>query len=389
MREGYLVRSNKAVAFLQTVDRLLRICLPRKKRIAAPSNPKRILVSNWAHLGDVITSLPALRALRQQFPGAEIDLIVGKGSHIVLEGSGLYDRLYTIDHFVLNRSNEGRVAKWRTYLKGKKAFLAAAKSRRYDVAIDLYAYFPPASPLFWQAEIPVRCGFTSGGFGPALTHPVAWSYRNRHISQYGRDLIVTLWPKLDASIKHLASFYPIDHSFEPPMRSAPHHPYVVVHMGAGQSWREWPEASWAELVRLWGSKAPFLVFCGTGEREKARAHRVAQHSPTGRTSFFIDRPWKEFMSLLAGAAGVVCLESSASHAAAALSIPTVAIYSGANEHDLWGPHNPAATLVCSPTGCAPCHRAGCDSMACVKDVSPGDVLAAINAMMATTQRGVS
>ena len=102
MRYGYLVRSNKALLTLLAIDSALRLAR-HPRRTAVCASPKRILVSNWAHIGDVVTSLPTLRSIRENFPDAEIGLLVGRGSRLVVEGSGLYDNLHIIDHFVLNR----------------------------------------------------------------------------------------------------------------------------------------------------------------------------------------------------------------------------------------------------------------------------------------------
>jgi ADP-heptose:LPS heptosyltransferase len=381
MRNGYLVRSTRAVALLGTVDRILRLCLPRSEA-AAPREPRRILVSNWAHIGDVIVSLPALRALRERFPDAKIDVVVARGSRVALEGSGLYDRLYCIDHFVLNRSNRSRWSKIKTYLEDRRQFLAAARLEQYDVGIDLYAHFPPASPLFRQIGIPIRCGFTSGGFGPLLTHPVDWSYRERPITQLSGDLIEALWPDLAQAIGRLAPHHPPGPRPTLPDDLVPPDPrYVVVHIGTGARAREWPEARWCSLIEMWGADAPLLVFCGTGPREAERARRIAEHSPSGRTMLFLDRKWEEFVALVAGAAGLICLESSAGHVGARFLIPTVAIYTGINEHRLWGPDNPNARTLSAPTGCAPCHRSDCESMACVRGVTPEEVLKALRPAM--------
>ena len=308
MRDGYLVRSNKAVTFLRAVDALLRVCVRTTSRATPSAEPKRILIANWAHLGDVITSLPTLRAIRLNFPSALIDLLVGSGSRVVLENSGLYDNLYEVDHFVLNRSGKGLIAKLLIYLNGKRKFLAAARSKKYDLAIDLYQYFPPASPLFWQAGASVRCGFTSGGFGPLLTHPVRWSFQDKPIGQYGQDLIAELWPELGKSIGRLDPFYPYDpHRIIHSPSVRPEGSYVIVHMGVGQTWREWPEKNWCDLIQIWGIYAPLLVFCGTGAREEERARRVARCSSNGNVMLCFGLSWPEFVALMAGAAGLVCL----------------------------------------------------------------------------------
>jgi ADP-heptose:LPS heptosyltransferase len=377
-RSGYLVRSNKAVGILKTGDAILRACLPRPKHTAALAQPKRIVVANWAHLGDVLTSLSTLRFIRESFPDCKLDLVVGRGSQVAVEGSNLFDRLHTVDHFLLNRSKKSRADKFKIYREDRERFLAKAATEKYEIGIDLYPYFPPASPLFWKAGIPTRCGFTSGGFGSLLSHPVRWSFENKPIGQYGCNLISALWPDLGAGIGHLAPYYPEEQRRKLPGHLAPPDPnYVIMHIGSGAPSREWPEHNWYEVIKRWPREAPLLVFCGTGPAEEARARRIAGHCAEGRSFLFVNQSWRDYAALLAAAAGIVCLESSASHLAAALSIPTVAIYTGTNDRRLWGPDNPDAIVLVSPTACAPCHRYGCDSMACIRGVTPDDVMEAI------------
>ena len=47
-------------------------------------NPRNILVIDFGQLGDVVMSLPALRAVREKFPMARITVAVGKpGGEII------------------------------------------------------------------------------------------------------------------------------------------------------------------------------------------------------------------------------------------------------------------------------------------------------------------
>ncbi len=389
MRHGYLVRSNKAVAFLWAADLLSRLVGQGGRSGAAPDRPQRILLANWAHIGDVLTSLPTIGAVRELFPSARIDLLLSRVGRAAVASSGPHDAIHTVDHFVLSRAAQSRAAKVQTYLEDRRRFLAAAAAVRYDVAIDLYPHFPPAAPLFRRAGIPVRGGFTSGGFGPLLTHPVRWQYQDKPIGQYGRDLIVALWPALAPSLPSLLRYRPALAAADDEGPGGgpgggdtvrPSAPYVVIHTGAGAPFKEWPEQHWNELMALWREEAPLLVFCGKGAAEAMRARRIAGHAAQGRAMLFLDRSWADFTRLLAGASGLVCLESSAAHLAAAFSLPTVAIYSGTNELRLWGPDNDRARILSAPTGCAPCHR-GCAAMACVRGVTPAEVLDAIRAVM--------
>lgn len=384
MRKGYLVSSTRAVTFLRTVDTLLYLF---SRRVAqAPDRPKRILVANWAHLGDMLLSLPTFAALRRQFPDAKIDLLTSRSANLIASGSGLFDQIHLVDHFLLNRSGIGRIAKLRVYLSDRKRFLKMARARNYDVAIDLYSYFPPAAPLFWRCGIPVRCGFTSGGFGPLLTHPTKWLYQEKPLSRYGRDLLAMLWPRTTEEVSAFRACYPGHRNFLPgdPTLSAAGqaetHSYIVVHPGSGALSREWPEEKWAELLLALDRTQYQIVLCGVGPRETARVRRLSATDETN-IQLFLDRSWHEFVSLVAGARAVICLDSSASHLAAAFAIPTVAIFTGTNDHMLWGPDNIRARVISAPTACAPCHRPGCDAMACVRNVTSRMVLDSLESVI--------
>src|SRR3977135_1299476 len=54
-------------------------------------DPRNILVIDFGQLGDVVLSLPALRAIREKFPRARITVAVGKPGAEVVELSGYVD----------------------------------------------------------------------------------------------------------------------------------------------------------------------------------------------------------------------------------------------------------------------------------------------------------
>jgi ADP-heptose:LPS heptosyltransferase len=381
MRGRYLVRSLKAVAFLRLVDAVTGLIAPRRPSPKAPETPARILVCNWAHLGDVLLVLPALRTLREMFPHARIDLLIGSWAVAVVEGTGLYDELHLVDHVLLNRAKIGRIEKLRRYLAGRRAFLHACSARNYDVAINLYFYFPSAIPLLWRAGIPIRAGFTSAGYGALLTHAVEWVFRDRPIVAFPADIIDRLWPTRHMAIDGLHPCYP---GYPRPCQDEGQNsvptPYVLVHTGAGKVWKEWPEENWLAVIQGLREEAATLVLSGVGVREKDRARRLA--AAHDRAVLFIDRPWSEFVSVTAAASCVICVDSSATHIAAAFRVPTVVIYPGTNDVALWGPPNPNARVLTAPTGCAPCHRSGCAAMACLRDVTPRDVLTQVKDLLA-------
>ncbi|MCA1850031.1 MAG: hypothetical protein LC672_02980, partial [Acidobacteria bacterium] len=63
--------------------------------------PFNILVIDFGQLGDVVLSLPALRAIRQRFPQSRITVTTGKSCAAVVELSGYADAVMPVDRVAL------------------------------------------------------------------------------------------------------------------------------------------------------------------------------------------------------------------------------------------------------------------------------------------------
>lgn len=377
MRGRYLIRNPRSARIIGAVDAGLALWRLGRRPPSVPERPRRILVADWAHLGNVLLGLPMLRVLRASFPGAEIGFLTGSWSRFVIEGTGLYDHLHLADHFIMSRAPLDRLAKIRRYAAMRRRALAELRTVGYDVAIDLSCHFPPVSPVFYAAGIAVRAGFTSGGFGPLLTHPVAFAHASRPISDYPRDLLRALWPGLPVASDALAPCYPSHPRGKLPARLMTR-PYIALHLGSGAPHREWPEESWAATAAALAADGHSLVLAGSGAREAERVRRVAAVVPPTAATIFVDQSWPDYVAMIAHAAHVICLESSSAHVAASFKVPTTAIYPGLNDPVQWGPFNPRARVLTMPVGCAPCYRrAGCEAMACIRGVTPEMVVAAV------------
>src|SRR5215211_5719778 len=64
-------------------------------------DPRNILVIDFGQLGDVVLSLPALRAIRERFPQARITVAVGKPGTAIVELSGYADATLVVDRVAL------------------------------------------------------------------------------------------------------------------------------------------------------------------------------------------------------------------------------------------------------------------------------------------------
>lgn len=377
LRGRYLVRNPLLVGALGVVDGLLAAGTRRLRAPDPPvTAPRRVLLSVGGHLGDAVIASSVLPLLRTVWPGAEVGILTGSWSRAVFHGHPGVRRVHTLDHWKLDRSGAGPLGRLRRYAATRRQALREITEVGYDVAVELYPFFPNAIPLLRQAAIPVRAGYVSGGFGALLTHPLSWTDSDRHVAEHHRDLLSALDPRFARAAELRCSLPPRHPASAPPAGLAPGG-YLVLHMGAGLALKEWPREKWASLVERLLAEGHTLVFTGKGEGQAEAADRVI--GGRERCHNLCDRlGWGEFVGTLAEARLVVTVDSVAGHLAAAADTPTVVLTSGMNRIAQWRPLGDAALPVSHPVPCAPCHRSrGCPAMTCVREISVEEVLDAV------------
>lgn len=382
-------RRLKVLAFT-TINNMFRVWVGMIEHGSRPApltkdSVKRLLICNGAHLGDIVTVLSVIPAVRANYPDAEIGLVIGSWTLPLVEGHPDIAHIHTVDAWM--RHNRAPIAKWRKlrqYLTTRRKALRAIRAVGYDCAVDTYFYGEHSQVLMWQAGIPVRVAYDRRGFPALLTHSVPWRDQDRHVADYHLELLRKLpgsWPRaitqyvLPASSKEAAATVTTTLDDLGVALGS----YIVIHPGTGAVTREWPRTSWAQLITTLESADVRLVLTGVGARECETTNWLAHEAPSainlaGQLSF------SEFRALLAEAKAVVGVESLAVHLAAAAGVPTVAIWSGITRPAQWAPLGDNVHVVRSPLDCAPCLRPnGCSSMACLNGLAVPTVAAAVQA----------
>ena len=95
---------------LRLIDFFLRIIHFRfREPPSIPSHPKKILLSNLAHFGDVVIATTVLPILSSRFPGVKIAFLGGsKVAPLVLEHHPLISKIHTYDHWVFELKKGAR-----------------------------------------------------------------------------------------------------------------------------------------------------------------------------------------------------------------------------------------------------------------------------------------
>ena len=362
-KRGYTLRREPWNTLLWSFDRASSILRPWGRTPAVPSEPRRILVSNTAHLGDVVNATAVISAIRSRYPQAEIGFLTSSWGRPIIENNREIKYIHTVDHFLLNRSRLSKWAKLRQHLLSSRRALQEIRKLEYTIAIDTYHYIQNSILLLWLARIPVRIAYTSGGFGPLLTHPIKWVSQNKQIVEYHLDLLEPLG--LSPSARRMA--YP---NVVVPQVDTPGLPrdYLVLHPGTGASFREWQVDKWCALAEALRQSGHDIVLTGAGVHEVEINANIKRAVPSaidlsGRISF------GQFFRVIQEARLLVGVESLAGHLAAASATPSVLIYTGTSNAQ-WRPFGQQTEVVTWQVPCATCFRTnGCAEMECVRNVT--------------------
>ena len=363
----YLARNPVLATLLSLLDFLT---VPLKRRAKAFTSPRKILLSNLGHLGDVVIATSVLPVLKAAYPQAKIGFLVSSSSSQVVSNHPLVDEIHLLDHWKTNRAKKlSFFQKLKTYYRMRKHVLKEIKQEKYDLAIDLYFYFPNSIPLLWKAKIPRRVGFISGGFKNLLTDSVFFKNKNQYASEYYLELLKELpissacLSKLSVSLK------------EPVCENKRLLPlefwkkgYLIMHMGAGADLKKWPEERWKKLAGRLIEKGHFLVFTGKGEKEMASIFKITKNFSQA-ANLCNQLNFEELQFVVKKARGVVCTDSLIAHLAGAYNVPSVILFTGLNNYHHWTPPFAFSQPLTKKMDCLPCFkRKGCLEMSCLKDI---------------------
>jgi ADP-heptose:LPS heptosyltransferase len=367
MRDKYMVRRPLAVRLLKFID----ACLPRSKRPATIPLPKRILLSNLAHLGDVVIATSILPALKEAYPDVEIGFLCGSWSTEVLKDHPDIQYLHTIDRAAANRSGLSSFRKKAIHLK--TAFKAFREIRKinYDIAIDLYYYFGNSVAFLWLCGIPVRVGFTSAGCGPLLTHPVDRQDKNQHLSLYFLDLLKELSIN-NGNLK--SSLAPLSDEVKNSLREKlpqqiRDRGYLIFHMGTGHDLKCWEEEKWRGLAQHLSDEGFSIIFTGKGKKDRERIKRVMEDI-SNATSLCDQLSFQELCFLIKKTRLLISVDSVPQHIAAVYNTPLLLLFCGMNQQAEWMANHANAHFLMESVPCAPCYNPrGCASMQCIRGIS--------------------
>jgi heptosyltransferase-2 len=297
------------------------------------SEVRRLLVRapNW--VGDVALSLPALRDLRRAFPGARLSVLARPSV------ADLYGAVPEVDEII---PSEG--------LRADRDRVRGA----FDAAVLLPNSFGVAL-VVWGARIPERWGFATDGRGPLLTRAprVPAAIRGQSQVYYYRAMLDGLGldtaPPPDAALR-----CPGEWSARGRALLGSDGPWLGLNPGASfGTAKRWLPERYAAVGDLVSRRAGARVVLLGGRAERPLADEIAAGMESKPRVLTGETTLPELLGVLSGLAGMVTNDSGPMHLAAALGVPTVAVF-GSTDWRETAPFSARATVVREPVECAPC-----------------------------------
>jgi lipopolysaccharide heptosyltransferase II len=329
---------------------------------------------NLAHLGDVLMTTPAITALAERFPNAEIVMLVGPWGRPAIEH---HPKIHEVIEDRASWFDRGRGS---PYLVPSEFATLVRRLHKgdFDVAI-LFKSFFQENLVASLAGIPCRVGYGLYGGGFLHTSLVPFPWGAHTVEQH-----LALVKALGCTVRdaRLEVFPTADEQREAAALLDGPGTWIALHLGAGVPARQWPIERYARLAEELAARfAARIVLVGAKEDlpllERFRAlTSLAPAVAAGRLNVTATA------ALLSRCVAFVGNDSGPAHLAAAAGIPTVVVFSGTNDVAVWKPWGEHVVTLQEHPECAPCGLSMCARAdhACMTWISVERVLAAVAAV---------
>ncbi|MBA3295854.1 MAG: glycosyltransferase family 9 protein [Acidobacteria bacterium] len=354
-----------------------------------------VLLIRLRLIGDVVFTTPIPRALKRAFPGARVSYLVEQAAAPVVAHNPHID-----DVIVVGRTRGIRRALEDVKLAGR------LRKARYDTVVDLHGG-PRSSWLSLLSGAKQRIGYEIHGrswmYSRTVARPRALRARHSVVNQWDLLEAIDGWPgrpvdpggdavnmpadpRADAAIAHRLHAAGVGPDAE----------LVVAHVSAGNPFRRWPEAAFADVLATLARESVrrrVIVSSGPSDREAALRITAAVRQSLGdhgdRIVEFGEFDLAELRSLIARSRLFIGGDTGPLHIAATTATPIVGLYGptlAARSAPWRDPAIPTESLEVSGLPCRPCDQRVCvpGDFRCLTTLAPADVISAAHRALGWT-----
>ena len=333
----------------------------------------KLLVIKLRYLGDVLLCTPVLRALRQNYPHAQLVCLVNPGTEEILRGNPDIDEILLLP---------------RTVGLSQVRFFREIRSRGFDCVLDL-TDGDRSALITAMTGASMRIGFNHENRwrGALYSHCIRENPDSMHRIEYHGKALSILGvqgelepPQLCVSAKDEEAALRLLEEARLTSQG-----WVMIHPTARYWFKAWPPERFAELCDRLAQKPLSVILVGNhNDREVgAQIQRLAEHKPIslmGRTRVL------ELAALMKHCSLFIGNDGGPMHMAAAAGCPVLALF-GPTDPVVWGPKGQQISVVYKGLDCRECFHPGCSrgEESCMRQISVEEVWSAALRMLAKVQ----
>lgn len=350
---------------------------------------QKILILRLSAVGDVIRTLPAVKAIKASLPFSSITWIVEEPSKALL---GSQPEVNEVILFPRRRWSEGikSARGWWKTMGEVRRFILALRRQRFDVVLDFHGILKSGILSFLSGSRH-RIGFdrTSSREGNFLFSNIKVKLPDERISRFKQNFALLKGMSLKVQNTNYQLHIPAKdreavNSFFNQRTFLFKRPLIAIHPGTSQKtrYKRWESEQYARLGdRLIRELGATLIFTwGPSELDwvKGIQKRMKEPSLLGPHTISLTQLGEVYRHCDLYIGG----DTGPMHIASLMGIPVVVIYGPTDPvlNEPFGPHKKVRKEV----GCNPCRNRSCKELTCLNEITVEDVFKAIKEVLPIT-----
>jgi len=338
-----------------------------------PLKYNKILIVRLSAIGDVINTIPALAALRQNFPGSFIGWVVEDRAEDLLAGLPILDKV-----FVWHRHSNGKITK-------SFGLIQELRQHKFDVAIDFQGNLK-SGLITSLSGAQTRVGMKPAKEGNALFTNYKVALPDKKINRVERNLYILKqlgintdgldWQKIPV----LSS--PADESYIDKLlakNNPSNKPVIILHPGTSEFglFKRWAPGKYAQLADRLAKELKALCIISWAGKEKSLAESIARQMSHKPLIFPEQISLTKLAALIKRSLLFIGSDSAPLHLANLLGINVVGLY-GPKDPATYAPYQFAqagnkTAIVRKDLPCSPCQKRSCAKPICMESITVEEV----------------
>ena len=331
----------------------------------------KVLLIKTSSLGDVIHTLPALTDALRAIPGLKVDWVIEKGFAAIPGWHPAVDKIIPVA-IRYWRKNIFKGETWREI----RNVISGLRAEKYDLIIDAQGLIKTA----WLAWF-VKAKTHGYALGCARDKVVPIFYQHQYKITFEHHAITRMRKLFSQALNYtfddnLPSYGVNKANWQ--TAKLPCENYILFLHNTTWKNKHWPETYWIKLAALLKEKNYKIKLSWGSEQERINSQKIANQCC--HAELLPDLNVEGLLPYIANAKAVVSVDTGLGHLAAALNIPTVALF-GPTDPDKTGIMGPRQLSLKSDFSCAPCLSRECryrgktaEWPACFESITPALVL---------------